>query len=298
MIYEFALDPVSINNWQACRYVIEQCGVEHGRIISRFPKKWKKLVYIACSECSTIELKRIEEKLSSLGNKIFGFCRSYDNEKTWLENAKHQHIKNPFRAIISTVNDNNNEILNVYDLNEGNPYWKTKREAAIPRNAESLAKCASMLLIMSNEILFVDPHFKPTQPRFTNNLKKMLCYAVHGKTPKRIELHVKDKDESNDFWNNICKRTLQQIIPQEHSLTIIRWNEMNCGERLHPRYVLTNLGGIRYEVGLDEQNYGEGQTTDVSLLDIDLYKQRWDNYQKETTTFEFLDEIIISNKYK
>ena len=59
-----------------------------------------------------------------------------------------------------------------------------------------------------------------------------------------------------------------------------------------PVMFLTELGGIRYDYGLDEWE-GEGQTTDVSLLSTSLYEKRWQDYQKDTAAFVRVDEIKV-----
>ena len=117
--------------------------------------------------------------------------------------------------------------------------------------------------------------------------------------PRRLELHVEHKaaSASTDFWKSTCQDKLTQIIPKGCTLKIVRWNERNEGDKLHPRYVLTEIGGIRYDYGLDEwDGVGEGKTTDVSVLDPAVYKQRWNDYQNDTTTFECVDEMLIEGK--
>jgi len=37
-----------------------------------------------------------------------------------------------------------------------------------------------------------------------------------------------------------------------------------------------------------------GETADVTLIDPTLWKQRWDNYQPATATFEPVGEITIT----
>jgi hypothetical protein len=66
---------------------------------------------------------------------------------------------------------------------------------------------------------------------------------------------------------------------------------MECGDDLHPRYVFTERGGIRIERGLDEGD--DGKTTDVSLLEASLYNRRWKDYQRDTSPFDFVDELKI-----
>jgi len=72
------------------------------------------------------------------------------------------------------------------------------------------------------------------------------------------------------------------------------------GETFHARYVLTERGGIRFDVGLDEGPVGE--TTDVTLLDTQLHITRWNDFQEtdpaglpRTPTFDKVDELLISN---
>ena len=74
---------------------------------------------------------------------------------------------------------------------------------------------------------------------------------------------------------------------------IFRWQRNDDGDKPHPRYVLTERGGIRFEYGLDEWD-GEGQTTDVSLLSHSLYKQRWKDYQKETAAYHLYDNCTVT----
>src|SRR5690606_977065 len=55
MIHEFAVDPEALTGWQNFRYVVEKFGIPQGRLISRFPKEWKSLVYDACAACPPVE---------------------------------------------------------------------------------------------------------------------------------------------------------------------------------------------------------------------------------------------------
>jgi hypothetical protein len=55
--------------------------------------------------------------------------------------------------------------------------------------------------------------------------------------------------------------------------------------------VLTERGGIRFDVGLDR---GEpGQTTDVSLLNDDLHQKRWSDFQSVSAAFDKVDDFEI-----
>ncbi len=44
MFKEYAVEPEAIAaSWETCRYLVELFGFHQGRLISRFPKTWKRL---------------------------------------------------------------------------------------------------------------------------------------------------------------------------------------------------------------------------------------------------------------
>jgi hypothetical protein len=50
MFYEYALKPSLLNNWKDFRYFTEKFGIAQGRLISRYPKRWKRMVYESLCE--------------------------------------------------------------------------------------------------------------------------------------------------------------------------------------------------------------------------------------------------------
>jgi hypothetical protein len=307
MIHEFAVDPVAINNWQNFRYVIDDFGVENGKLISRFPRSWKSEVYEACSACRDVERKRIEARLIDVDNLLVSRGREYIRGKTWFENAESQHSIKPFRAIISVSNPSNNPSILIAEKidKKNNPLWKVPRERKVRRSAKHLAECASLLLMISKEILFVDPHFDFVDRRYDSEIRRFYNTMVHlielsiqDKKPTRLELHVKrkyedgvDPEDTLKKFQNLCHEKLAPLIPQGSSMKVYIWDQKNIGDKLHPRYILTEFGGIRFEVGLDEGRKGE--TTDVSLLDHSHYEDRWRDYQKETAAFDPVGEPVV-----
>lgn len=291
MIHEFALEPTLLSSWDNFRYLVEKFGIQHGRLISRFPKKWKRLVYEACSACKEIERKKIEESLKEVDKKLLKTNRAYDGNLGWLENAEIQHALKPFRAIIAKANPRAVvEVLIADELVETTPLWDVPREIPISRNAKGMAESVSLLLARSSEILFVDPHFAPEMLRYKRTFEQFLLVSASGRTDvRRIEFHLLAKAEK-DFFVKACTQ-LASLVPRGIAVTFIRWMQRDGGEALHPRYVLTNLGGVRFEQGLDEGR--DGETVDVSLLDPGLYSKRWGEFQKMTAAFDYVDEFTI-----
>ncbi len=60
MVYEYALEPELVATWgnrQDFRYFVEKFGLGQPRIVSRYPKPWKRLVRLlesrSESDCTT-----------------------------------------------------------------------------------------------------------------------------------------------------------------------------------------------------------------------------------------------------
>jgi hypothetical protein len=306
MVYEYAVEPAALNNWQDFRYVYDQIGVEHGRLISRYPSKWASMVMKSCEEnkhLRDVDRLRIVEKLKNQEkNKMARLNRSYDSDNdsqnTWMSNVAMQNRQRPFHAIIArSIALKIPNLINIENVDPSHPLWQVPKDNKVLRKAKELAQCSRLLLQMSKEILIIDPHFDPMERRFLKTFSHLIKYAFEEHAPKRIELHVeydywKEQKRATD-WGKDCLQNLPLLIPEGFTLQVFRWKSRARGEgnndKLHPRYVMTELGGIRYDYGIDE---GPG-TTDVTLLSVSLYEQRWHDYQKETSAFELFGEPIL-----
>jgi hypothetical protein len=62
------------------------------------------------------------------------------------------------------------------------------------------------------------------------------------------------------------------------------------GEKLHNRYLLTNLGGVSVGIGLDE---GPGtQFDDLNVLTREQYEKRWKQYCSDDPEFERPEGVL------
>lgn len=294
LLREFALEPTLLNNWKDFRFYYDNFGVSEGRLISRFPSRWKRMVYDSITdECGEIQRKRIVERLSSIDEKMIRMNRNYDGQISWLDNAERSHAEESFHAIIANHNPNNNDSVLVSDeIDDETELWNCEIGTIIPRSPESMAIIVKNMFKVCDIILFVDPHFGPESARFRITLQHFLETAnLTGNNFTRIEYHLL-ANSTSDFFKNECKNRLPQIIPNNISVNFKRWRQMEQGERIHPRYILTDKGGYYFEGGLDAGD--DGETVDVGILSPSQYSQRWSNYQMESTDFELVDELTVT----
>jgi hypothetical protein len=297
MLYEYALELALLNNWKDFRYFTEKFGVSRGRMISRYPRRWKRLVYESLGNCGEIERKRIEEGLHRLDDRILDRQGAWNPQHDWLANAEVEHLRRPFHAILARVNPNQREyVLEGDGLDETHPLWNVGITCVISRTAQDMAACVTLLLRISREVLFVDPHFRPQELRHRRPLEAFLSAALehhYGMLPPRIEIHTGDS-LGYDYFKTECEQRLPSIVPEGIQVHIVRWREKDGGEKLHNRYILTDMGGVSFGVGLDDG--ADGETDEVTLLEDKTYRFRRAQYISPEPAFELVDELMIEGK--
>lgn len=308
LLAEYAIEPEAILTWERFRYITEKCGVQEGRLISDFPGDWCSVVRDSIRGIKDEEVhlfppvarsKALNTLRGLKKNAVIDLGRTFDSARSWQDNALSSHEQIEFKAIIASTPESAG-MLDISLLDTSDEAWKVPRELAVPRTAEDLSMAASYLLMMSNNAVFVDPYFSPEDRRCR---KPLMAFLEHMLLPiTRLEFHLcrRNSGSAEHFLDMLQNKLLPDLrrlsdFPNSQSFFFIRWNELPTGdgEAVHPRYILTDKGGLRFEHGLSEA--GDHETTDVSLLDNALYEQRLSQYRPDCECFEFADGWCIQN---
>ena len=308
MIYEYALEPELVASWHdrlLGRFFVEHFGFGTGRVVSRYPKKWRKLVWEAFqavfgAAAGEIERKRVEELLARLtAAEVRRPGCVWDDACAWLENAERENERRPFHAILSRGNPRGQpNVVRADDILTGTPeIWLAPGSIVVERTAASMANCVASMVRAATQILLVDPHFRASRPRYRNSLGDYLGLVRIGVPQVTVELHaghVADDAPDWDTFRRECERHLPSLVPAGLTLIVRRWTNRAGGERLHNRYVLTDIGGVQFGVGLDEGD--PGTTDDVSRLHTKAYRRRMDDYAGAAPAFDLEGELRISGR--
>ena len=291
MLYEYALEPALLSNWKDFLHFTEKFGFSEGRLISRFPKRWKGTVHDLLSkcdvhECSEMQLKRVEELLfredsdgRTFDDRMLARQHEWNPEKDWLTNAEIEHGKRPFRAILAKENLRSKDfVLEGNSIEDGTQLFQVEKMPSVPRSADEMANLVGPVLRYAKEILLIDPHFGPENKRHRCLMEKLLAAAIHGRDGfllERVEIHTSDKADA-DFFQNEALRQLPRRIPKGMKVRLFRWPE-NFNERFHNRFILTDRGGLSFGDGLDvgkgEDQVGQfGKETETYLKQWQLYR--------------------------
>ena len=284
MVYEYAIDPTILNDWQRLRFIADAAGVSRGRLISEFPGSWRRTVVRSFDGKFGVERAKLEAQFQRItphlipsGGRI---CSGKD--APWLVHAEVAHASSPFRAIVAGENPRTHpSVLIIDDIDAFTELWKTSHSIPVRRDATSMADTACLLLQIASDIVFVDPNFRPSD-RFLRPFEQFLlhCAGNRGRAVPRIRLIVEHKDaKSGDVLEQNFRASLAPLIPNSLKCELVRVSEKNSpSEKLHNRYVLTELGGIDFGIGLDDDRGDGGQSDDVHLLEKDHFDKRWHQY--------------------
>lgn len=292
MIKEFALEPdVLASSFRDFTYFTEKFGVSQGRVISRFPRDWKRLVYAAAQARlkGTKELALIEVRLRDLADDVLvAFGRpGGDSSKQWLERAIVEHARHAFSAIIATSNTAaHGDVLISNELDEAEPRFSAKGQAHINRTAAEIIGWVQPLVINAKKVKLIDPHFDPTASRFRRPLELLhRIMAPVAQAGTIIEIH---RSRSDRIPSEEITRRLTEGIRRLHLGRIRILVFIHPDAEMHNRFILTDTGGASYQTGLDDNEDGGSTPQDlVTWLASDVYRNEWESYSVGTPFLSF-----------
>jgi len=305
MIKEFAIEPDVIANWENFRLLFPDFGVGKGRMIARYPKDWSKDVQSlinrlqAESRLGSVKAASMLSRIFADKHKFVPARRDFDPGMDWLRNAeapRHKGVNQPFDAIIADKNPRNcPNVLGVDDLDKEDPRYKTRVQQKVPRTAADIAGCAKLLLSVCEEVQIVEPHFDPNESRFRETVLEIL--EVRANAPqqlKKFEIHTtKPTQFIRHVQEDHYRRNLQKHLPEKSTLRVFFWSQKPRCEKLHPRFLLTEFGGIQFDYGIDEGD-GDDERTVVSLVDHELWQGLRVDYSEAGSAFAIEPNAILT----
>jgi hypothetical protein len=180
----------------------------------------------------------------------------------------------PFDLIITTSSGTTANQIGANDLLKDEHPFHRKTQDLVRRTKEELIGAARLLVSTCDEFILVDPNFRADEPRFHETVLHLisLLEGRAGWTPKRLEVHTNRIRNRDDVYRrgpqlSQWRTHIQPALPSGWTLNVCYWDTMPSGGKPHARFLLTELGGIYFDYGLDE---GPGQTL-VTLLEDEVW---------------------------
>ncbi len=285
MIKEFALEPDAITaSYREFCYFTEKFGVSQGRVISEFPKKWRRMVCESArrTHAGKVECTKIIERLNRLkGEVVFDAKRPSGNgNEKWINRALDEHARQPFSAIIARENPSaHTAVLLSADLDDSESRFQATGQRHITRTAAQIVDSVGLLLAAAKTVKLVDPHFDPTKPRWRRMLGRVMnALSSNGQAGITLEIH-----RANNALPGNLKHCFQSAIPGLLSAGITVQVFLHPEAAMHNRFILTSVGGASYHTGLDDNEDGNSTPMDVvSLLAPGVLATEWTTYSGQT----------------
>ena len=181
------------------------------------------------------------------------------------------------------------------------PSWKHAGAKCIARDAKALADAVAPLLRCCAQVVFVDPYFSCLK---RTHLDSFLGFVVALRSrvglayPGRIEVVTALAGYNPPTWRDFkgaCEDKILPHLPAGWRVRFVVVNDIGSrGEKLHNRYILTDLGGIVFGVGLDSGSAKEAD--DLSVMSREQYEKRWEQYAGPSPEFsvEGTNELILT----
>lgn len=285
MIKEFALEPDAITaSYREFCYFTEKFGVSQGRVISEFPKKWRRMVCESAqrTHAGRVEFTKIVERLKLLkGEVVFDAGRpGGDGNKEWINRALDEHARQPFSAIIARENPTaHTAVLVSAELDDSEARFQATGQRHITRTAAQIVDSVGLLLAASKTVKLIDPHFDPTKPRWRRMLGRVInVLSSNGQAGVTLEIHCASKG-SPSYLQACFDSRIPNMLPVGITVQVFLHSEA----AMHNRFILTSVGGASYHTGLDDNEDGNSTPTDVvSLLAPSVLATEWATYSGQT----------------
>lgn len=317
MIREIAIEPELIIEWSKKEHRREfkphrlrvEYGVGSPKRMSRYPKHWRRIIGELLQDIQDpLRKKRIEElAIAVIENSIKRFECIWDVAKSWYENALEEHERLKFEVLLCRANfqakENAISIQDFMNENEEKLERLNLSHGSTPkRNSNELVEILGPWLFHAKKVLIIDPYFDPNRREYSKPLVQLIQDVLSNCSPDNFPFfEIIRKYNDNAPTLEHLKTGFEQYvipkIPDDFEIYFSVLDEKQGGEKLHQRYILSEVGGVRIDPGFDTQDDPNGsETYDINLLDIDQYLTRWEQYYLSDQVFELKhDQLIITN---
>lgn len=323
MLYEFALEPALVARWHDRKEYLffdEKFGVRSRRIVSVYPtKSWRRLVWDAFWSGPARDNQNAQMRVVELINYFWQNSvkrpSTFSDISDWLERAEAEHARSSFHAIIATANPRMKEhVISASSLIEhGHALWSIPLDYPTARTAEEIAGAVAPILRLCRKIVLIDPYFDPHKQRFRQTFEAILSKcseSVCGMEGMTIELHTSIEHIFKDWEHGDsreaaetrvyekfvgdCQEKLRDLVPAGFEVKVSIWREKEKGQKLHNRYLLTNMCGVMFGTGSDASDDPEAEESDdIVLLDEGQYQTRIRQYTGSPPAFELVGKPFV-----
>lgn len=265
---EFAINPDCVATSADINALLRIFGFENGAVISEFPRSWVADVKSRAQQLEEPAKSAFFDKINLLKERAFVRLGRAVEGVSWIEKALASHAVRPFYGILHTHSEANylgfSDALNDHEFPHG------LRECKVHRDPDSMVNAILPLVQSSERFALIDPYFAPDEyfAKFVRKLVERNRELSHRRL--YIDIHLEhDSDQRGDFGVEQINRFRAWVdrLPADLTVSVSWWKDSGVGE-LHPRYLITERGGVRFDRGFKIPPDHAQQQHDADVLMI------------------------------
>jgi hypothetical protein len=244
-----------------------------------------------------MQRKTFIDKLSKLDSILVPRNHPYDSNVAWRDQAFDCDLTEPFHAIMTNGADVHRKAIDGTGDLESMPLWQTSGRTSISRNAGDLAIALSFIIKECREMLIVDREFMPsggTGDKWLKPVQSIATILASQGRVTRFELHSFDKPTARwpaGKFSRDCSQHLPRFIPNGLSMSVNLWSQKPAGIQFHERLIVSDIGGVLLDPGIDEGKAGE--TYDIRLLTSSECVEYFERFNQSSAAYDLVDSIVI-----
>ncbi|MEH1839912.1 MAG: hypothetical protein V7L20_14370 [Nostoc sp.] len=180
----------------------------------------------------------------------------------WCQEAVDSHNHEPLSGVITTQSvatafSQTNIVASIDRLSSAD-WWRNRSPSVrLYRTTNDYLLHLQLLLCHANSIMFIDPYFDPVKHGY-REFNKLLAAIINPDEPPVIEIHMCHLADSMSIsqYEEDFRRKLLRVINQA-GLTV----EVFIWDKLHDRYLISNLMGVKLNNGFDVSDNPKEMTT-------------------------------------
>jgi hypothetical protein len=310
VIYEYAVEPNLPASWgtpSAFRYFVEKFGIGSPRLAAALPSRveWSRTALTAADGLEGLDHTRSVELVRLLQENMCErpLAVGESDADDWLAHAHREHGEYAFHAIL-TNGRGVDQCPCCLDANTvgmaEDDRWCRRLTVTVPRTAGALVDTLRPVLTRAKEVLLVDPYFRLKHKRYSSVFQRLLRVIEQDRDARRPPLNRfevlaagdEDKHPSTGLFHQECRAELRRAISSTLRVTIRRLGRLPGGERLHDRFLLSDIGSLQLSTGFDEGDVGESVT--FTLLTRHQHQHWWRQFGAgDSGAFSVIDEVEI-----
>jgi hypothetical protein len=275
----YATDPNSCTQVSDLKFLLNCFGPYTGRYLIKYPSDWgvrvednfKNAGDLALAKVKAL-LRRANEDMTLVSTKKLPWIDNHD----WMQNAwpllkEHGSIFDGLVSGSEHTHADHPAICHLHELD-----LAPTAEERILGTPQEYARVAKFLVLLSPELVLVDPYLNPIKKNCKSVLGPILKLAAQGKCQK-VTIWARTIDEVGDALRQAqvnVKNSLSELANEvgfrgDKSLELF-WVSDEISEcKMHARYLLSIKGGIRLDQGF--QQLPKGRRVDVSPVGKDIH---------------------------